>query len=91
MRRWTYANVTVHDQADAEEAIEDGVVRAARDERGDGEGDETGGEDALECPVVRAVRLGGRRERSGVVHGSPVDGCSFEQHFQRSSQDRSND
>ena len=57
MRGWTYANVTVHDQAHAEEAIEDGVVRAARDERGDSERDETGGEDTLECPVVRAVRL----------------------------------
>ena len=57
MRGWTYANVTVHDQAYAEEAIENGVVGAARDERGDGEGDEAGGEDTLECPMVRAMRL----------------------------------
>ena len=53
----TYADVTVHHQAHAEDAIENGVVRATRNERGDGEGDETGGEDALERPVVGAVRL----------------------------------
>ena len=53
----TYADVTVHHQAHAEDAVEDGVVCAARNEGGDGEGDEASGEDALECPVVRAVRL----------------------------------
>ena len=48
----TYANVTVHYQADSEQTVNDGVVGAARNERGDGEGDETSGENALKCPVV---------------------------------------
>lgn len=74
---WTYADVTVHDQADAEQAIEDGVGRAARGKRSHSEGDKAGGEKAFKCPVVGAVRLGGSRERSGVVHAAPVDGCSL--------------
>lgn len=68
--------MTVHDQADAEQAIEDGVGRAARGKRGDGEGYKAGGEQAFECPVVGTVRLGGSRKRSGVVHAAPVDGCN---------------
>lgn len=69
--------MTVHDQADAEQAIEDGVSRAARGKRGDGEGYKAGGEKAFECPVVGTVRLRGSREGSGVVHAAPVDGCSL--------------
>ena len=48
----TYANVTVHHQADSEQTVNDGVVGAARNERGDGKGDETSGENALKCPMV---------------------------------------
>ena len=72
----TYTNVTVHHQAHAEQTVKDGVVGAACDERGDSEGDKAGGEDALECPVVRAVRFRGSREGRGVVHGAPVDRCT---------------
>ena len=68
--------MTVHDQAHAEDTVENGVVGAACDERGDGEGDAAGGEDTLECPVLRAVRFGGSREGRGVVYGAPVDRCS---------------
>ena len=49
--------MTVHDQAHAENAIEDGVVCAARGKRRDGKGYEAGGENALERPVVRAMGL----------------------------------
>lgn len=68
--------MTVHNQAHAEETVDDGVVRPARDESGDGEGNKPRRKDTLECPVVRTVRLGGRGERSGVVHAAPVDGCN---------------
>ena len=67
--------MTVHDQAHAENAVENGVVRAARGKGGDRKRDEAGGENTLKRPVVGAMGLGGRRERSGVVHGAPVDGC----------------
>ena len=57
MEGWTYANVTVHDQAHAEEAIEDGVVGAARCKRSNRERDKTSREKAFECPMVGTVRL----------------------------------
>jgi len=61
--------VAVDDQADAEQAVEEGRGRAGRDERGCGEWDEAGGEEALEGPVVRAVGLG-HLDGGGKVVGS---------------------
>ncbi len=66
--------MTVHDQADAEQAIEDGVGRAARSKRGDSEGNKAGREKAFKCPVVRAVGSRRGREGSRVVYGTLVDG-----------------
>ena len=51
----THPDVTVHDETDAEDPIEDGVVGAARGKRGDGEGYKPCRKNALEGPVVRAV------------------------------------
>ena len=73
----THPDMTVHDQADTQETVDDGVVGAARDKRGDGERNKTSGKNALECPVVGSVALGGRREGSGVVHGALVDSWSI--------------
>ena len=44
----THANVAVHDQADAEEPVDEGRGRAGGDEGGCGERDEASGEEALE-------------------------------------------
>lgn len=67
--------MAVHDQADAEDTVEDGVVAAGGGEGGDCKRDKAGGQQALERPVVRAVRAGRRREGCGVVHGALEDGC----------------
>ena len=75
-RKKTHANVAVHDEAEAEEPVEEGCGGAGSDECGCGKRDEAGGEKALERPVVRAVRLGGRREGRRVVRCSLVDRCT---------------
>ena len=49
--------MTVHDQTDTKEAIEDGVIGAARRKRGNSERYKTSGEKAFECPVVGTVGL----------------------------------
>lgn len=50
-------DVTVHHQAHAEDGVEGRVRGRADRERCDGGGHERGGEEALERPVVRPVRL----------------------------------
>ena len=44
--------MTVNDKAHAEYTVEDRVVRAASDEGGGGHRDQSGGKEALKCPVV---------------------------------------
>ena len=66
--------MTVHDQTDTKEAIENGVIGAARRKRGNSEGNKTSREKAFECPMVGTVRLRRRGEGSRVVYGAPVDG-----------------
>lgn len=68
--------MTVHDETDAEDAVEDGVHAGGRGEGGAGEGDECGGEETLEGPVVGAVHPGGGGEGGWVVHGALVDGTT---------------
>ena len=55
----THPDVTVHDETDGEEPVEDGVRTTAQGDGRAGERDERGGEEALERPVVRAVRARG--------------------------------
>lgn len=57
-------NVRVQDQQCTQNRVSNGVQRASR-ERGDGERHKTGGEEALEAPVVASV---------GVVWGGDRDG-----------------
>ena len=52
----TYADMAVHDERYAEDSVEDRVGATRGRECRGGERDEPGGEQALECPVVRAVR-----------------------------------
>lgn len=66
--------MTVHNQTDAQNAVQDRVVAPARDERRSGEWDEAGGQEALEGPVVGPVRPIGLWERGRVVHRSLDDG-----------------
>ena len=67
--------MTVHHQADAEEAVKEWVAAGARGEGGNGHRDEAGGEQALKRPVVGSMGLGGRREGGRVVHSSLVNRC----------------
>jgi hypothetical protein len=67
--------VTVHDEADAEDPVENGVDARRCGERGAGERDERRGEQALKRPVVRAMCARRRRERGGVVHRALVYSC----------------
>ena len=73
--RRAYPDVTVHDQTDAQNAIQDRVVGPAGDESSSGEGHEAGGQKAFKGPVVGPVRLGRRREGGRVVHSALVDSC----------------
>ncbi len=66
--------MAVHDERYTEDAVEDWVVAPRGRECRGGERDEPGGEQALECPVVRAVRARRRGERCRVVHGALDDG-----------------
>lgn len=70
-----YPNVAMHDEAHAEDAVEQRRGAAAREEGGGGEGHEGRRQEALEDPVVRAVGLGWRRVFGRVVRGALVDGC----------------
>jgi hypothetical protein len=69
----THPNVAVDDEADAKQAIEKWRRRARGNEGGGGEWDEARGEQTLECPVVRPVRLLRRREGRRIVHSALVD------------------
>lgn len=71
---WTYADVRVHHEGDAEKAIHDGIGTGRGNEGCGSERDEGCGEDTLEGPVVRAVRTVGGRERRRVVYCPLVDG-----------------
>jgi hypothetical protein len=71
-----YANVTVHDQGDTQEAVDDGVSGAAGNERGTGDGEERGGEEPFERPVVRSMALVRWRESRRIVHRSLENGCT---------------
>jgi hypothetical protein len=53
----THPDVAVDDEADAEQAIEEWRGRARGNEGGGSERDEARGEQTLESPVVRPVRL----------------------------------
>ena len=66
--------MTVHDQGDTQEAVQDGVSRAAGNERGASDRNEGSGEEPLKCPVVRPFALVWQRESRRVVHGSLVNG-----------------
>ena len=70
----TYPDVTVDDKANTENAVKHRVVGTAGNERSGGHRNEGGGEQALECPVVRAVAPVWRWEGGRVVHGTLVDG-----------------
>mgnify|MGYP000651530985 CR=1 FL=1 len=67
-RRARTHHVRVGDEGSAEDAVEDRVD--ARDGRCADERDERHAEEALERPVVLAVRLVGRGERRRVVDGA---------------------
>jgi len=67
------ANVTMHDQGDTQDSVQDGVDRTTGDERGASHGKEGSGEEPLECPMVRSVALVRWRESRRIVHGSFVN------------------
>lgn len=71
--RKTHPDVTVDDEADAEQAIEERGERARGREGGAGERDEAGGEQTLESPVVRSVRPVRGGESRRFVRGALVD------------------
>ena len=73
----TYTDVTVNNQADSEDSVEEGVVSAASNERCGGHRDKSGRQEALKCPVVRAVDARGWWERRRVVHSALVDGYTY--------------
>ena len=58
----------------AKDAVKDRVVSAAGYERRGGHRDERSGEQALKCPVIRAMGAVGRREGGRIIHGALVDG-----------------
>lgn len=65
----------MHDEANAEDTVEERRTAAAGDEGSSGEGNEAGREKALKRPVVRAVNLGGWRECGWVVRAALDDSC----------------
>lgn len=73
-RERTHPDMTMHDQSDAQQPVQDRVAASGRHERGRGHGDERRREDALECPVVGSVHRRGRGKRGWVVDGSFEDG-----------------
>jgi len=72
------AEMRVNDEGHSEQAIKNRVGRRREDEGRDSKGDKCGGEEALKCPVMRAVRFGRGREGRGIVYGAEKDGASWD-------------
>lgn len=67
--------MTVDNQADSKDSVEERVVGATSNERSGGHRDQGSRQETLECPVVRAVDARRWRECRWVVHSALVDGC----------------
>jgi hypothetical protein len=65
--------MTMHYKTDAQETIHNGIITSSRDECGGGKGDEGGGQQSLERPVVGAMRLGWWWKSRWIIHSALVD------------------
>ena len=63
----------MHDQADSENTIEDGIAASRRDKCCGGQWNETGREKAFEGPVVRSIGTRGCWEGCRVIHSALYD------------------
>lgn len=70
----TYTDVTVHHEADAEEAVKERIVAGAGGEGSDSQRQEASRKKAFKRPVVGSMGLGRWREGGRVVHGPSVNG-----------------
>jgi hypothetical protein len=66
--------MTMHNQRDTQNSIQKWERTRTRNERSTSDRNESGGEEALEGPVVGSVRARGRREGGRVIDGAFVDG-----------------
>lgn len=65
--------MTVDDKTETKDTIKDGIICAARSERGDSHRNKGSGEKTFKSPVVGTMGPRWRRERGRVIRGALVD------------------